>query len=58
MMSIFIANRIIQQADISLEAGQEKYRQYFTRTNLYLRYKAEVDVILTTDGYGECVVSA
>lgn len=65
-MSTFIANRIIKSADQSLAAGQEKYRQYFINTTLYLAYKAEVDNILQTtyspkypepDGYGKVIVT-
>jgi hypothetical protein len=65
MMATFIAQRIIAQADISLEAGQAKYRAYFVKTKLYASYQDEVNSILeTTDsakypsGYGECIVTA
>jgi hypothetical protein len=64
MMPTFIANRIIAAANVSLEAGQQKYRVYFINTSLYLKYKPDVDTILeTTDsdqypnGYGECIVT-
>jgi hypothetical protein len=63
-MATFIASRIILAANISLEAGQQKYRVYFINTTLYLAYKADVDIILQTtytlqypDGYGECIVT-
>lgn len=57
MMATFIANRIIAARQISLEAGQQKYRVYFINTGIYAAYKADVDTILTTDGYGDCIVT-
>ena len=51
-------------ADISLSAGQTKYRVYFINTLLYAKYKADVDLILQTtdseqypEGYGVCIVT-
>jgi hypothetical protein len=57
-MITFIAGRIIEARKISLEAGQTKYKAYFVNTNLYSKYKADVDVILIQDGYGDCIVTA
>ena len=63
-MATFIANRIINAANVSLTDGQQKYRVYFINTTLYLAYKADVDTILQTtyttqypDGYGDCIVT-
>ncbi|CDV96343.1 Hypothetical protein DPCES_5345 [Desulfitobacterium hafniense] len=56
-MATFIAGRIETARDISLEAGQDKYRAYFINTTLYLKYKSDVDAILLQDGYGDCIVS-
>ena len=56
-MSAFIARMIMQQADISLEKGQAKYRAYFINTKLYVKWQSEVDTILTTDGYSDCIVN-
>ena len=56
MMSTFIAQRIMKDADISIERGQAKYEAYFVNTRLYLKYKEDVDTILMTDGYGACIV--
>lgn len=53
-----IAERIMEARDISLESGQEKYRAYFINTKLYLLYKDEVDIILQTGGYDDCIVNA
>ena len=53
----FIANRIIDNADVSLEKGQAKYRAYFVKTKLYLKYKPAVDAILEVDGYADCIVT-
>lgn len=56
-MSAFIARMIMKQADISVEKGQEKYRAYFISTALYEKWKSDVDTILTTEGYSECIVA-
>lgn len=56
-MSPFISRMIIQQAKISVEKGQAKYRAYFIKTPLYLNWKDEVDTILETDGYSDCIVT-
>ena len=57
MMSPFIAQMIMKQANISEKKGQDKYRAYFVKTSLYLNWKDEVDTILETDGYGYCIVT-
>lgn len=57
MMSTFIATMIMDQADISEKKGQDKYRSYFIKTSLYIKWKDEVDTILETDGYGYCIVT-
>lgn len=56
-MSAFIAMMILRQAEISIEAGQDKYRAYFVNTPLYLKWKPEVDTILQTEGFSEVIVS-
>jgi hypothetical protein len=56
-MAEFIASRIIKARQTSLEAGQTKYRAYFINTTLYADWKNDVDTILTTDGYGDCIVT-
>ena len=55
-MTTFIASRIMEEADKSIEAGQKKYRAYFVKTRLYKRWKDNVDTILKTDGYDEVIV--
>ena len=58
-MITFMAERIIEQRKISLEAGQKKYKSYFgtiTLQKLYGKYQPEVDAILTTEGYEDCIV--
>lgn len=57
MMVEFIAERIKEQRDISLEKGQAKYRAYFVKTKLYKKYKPDVDSILEIDGYEDCIVT-
>lgn len=56
-MAEFISNKIMQSADISMEKGQDKYRAYFVNTKIYARYQDKVDTILTTEGYGSCIVT-
>ena len=59
-MVTFIALAIEMAKDKGgTESGQAKYRAYFagaTRQRLYGKYQPEVDVILDTDGYGDCIV--
>ena len=66
IMETFIARNIIKAANVSLEAGQQKYRVYFINTPLYLAYKTGTDTILQTtystqypepNGYGVCIVT-
>lgn len=56
-MEKFIANKIMEQANISLENGQNKYRDYFVNTALYAKKKENVDAILKDKGYEECIVT-
>lgn len=60
-MITFIAQKIEEARDRSLEEGQNKYRAYFVRENarkLYeKRYKEGVDAILEADGYEDCIVT-
>lgn len=57
MMTTFIAMMIAREADKSLEQGQDKYRAYFVNTRLYVKWQAEIDTILETDGYQDVIVS-
>ena len=57
-MVTFMASRIIEEAEKSVEAGQKKYRAYFVKTRLYKRWKDNVDTILKTDGYEDVIVEA
>lgn len=56
-MCSFIARMIMQQADNSLEAGQEKYRAYFVNTSIYAKWQGDVDAILIEKGYSDCIVA-
>lgn len=56
-MNTFIARMIMAQADKNLKVGQDKYRAYFVRTKLYEKWRNDVETILITDGYEECIVS-
>lgn len=57
MMVVFIAGKIEEAREISLAAGQAKYRAYFINTKLWKKYKADVDAILTVDGFADCIVT-
>lgn len=57
MMATFIAQMIEQQARISIEKGQSKYRAYFVRTSLYTKWQDDVNTILETDGFEDCIVT-
>lgn len=56
-MITFIAGRIELARETSLEAGQAKYNAYFVNTTLYLKYKTDVDAILSQDGFSDCIVT-
>ena len=56
-MAEFIANAIENACDAGgVEAGRAKYNAYFSRTRIYERFREKVETILTTDGYGDCIV--
>lgn len=58
MMATFIAQRIEEACDRGgVEDGRTKYEQYFVNTRLYLKWRAEVDTIISTDGYEACIVA-
>lgn len=56
-MCTFIARMIESAYDKSEEAGKAKYRAYFVSTKIYAKWKEDVETILTTDGYEDCVVA-
>lgn len=58
-MATFIASMIItQKDDVSLESAQALYRKYFiTQSVRFGKYRADVDFILTVEGYGDCIVT-
>lgn len=60
MMVTYIAEKIMDAYDKGgLDAGQTKYRAYFVRKSalkIYGKYKEDVDTILITDGYEDCIV--
>lgn len=55
-MTTFIAKRIMEQADKNLESGQNKYKAYFVRVKIYEKWRSDVESILITDGYEDCIV--
>lgn len=61
MMVTYIAEKIKDAYDKGgIESGQSKYRAYFVRSSalkIYGKYKEDVDTILITDGYEDCIVT-
>lgn len=57
MMITFIAQRIEEAREISLESGIAKYKAYFVKTRLYKKLRADVDAMLEQDGYADCIVA-
>lgn len=55
-MAEFIARMIEKQARVSIESGLAKYKAYFVKTRIYEDYRADVDTIIRTDGYEDCIV--
>lgn len=55
-MIAFIARRIEEQAERTVELGIAKYRAYFIKTKAYAKYRDEVDAILAQDGFADCIV--
>ena len=53
----YIVKTIKRARAISLEAGQAKYRAYFVNTLNYAEEKIDLDVILGTDGFADCIVT-
>lgn len=60
MMVTYIAQKIKDAYDKGgVTEGQAKYSAYFVRKaalKIYGKYKDDVDTILITDGYEECIV--
>lgn len=53
-MVAFISNQIIKAQGNG--KGKDKYRAYFVKTRMYSAYRDEVDTVLRTDGYEDCIV--
>ena len=56
MMATFIAKQIIKRANISLEEGQKLYKAYIVNTHIYAKWQPDVNAILETEGYADCIV--
>ena len=56
-MVTFIANRIIREADKSVEKGRRMYKAYFITTSIYAKWRADVDAILTQEGYEDVIIA-
>jgi len=56
-MAPFIATMIMKAGKVSEASGQARYRAYFINTLIYAGYKADVDTILETEGYGNLIVT-
>lgn len=58
MMTPFIAKQIEKAAKKSIADGQAKYKAYFVKTEMYAEFREDVDTILRTDGYEDCIVAS
>lgn len=56
-MAAFITRMISEEAEISIEKGQEKYKAYFVKTSLYRKWKKEVDNLLKNKGYQKVIIN-
>ena len=56
-MAPFIAMMIMKAREISLEAGQTRYKAYFVKTAIYVQFKADVEAILYAEGKEDCIVT-
>lgn len=56
-MAAFISRMIIKEANITLENGVNKYKEYFINTSIYEKWKESVDKILISKGYKTVIVT-
>lgn len=56
-MAAFISRMIIKEANITLENGVNKYKEYFINTSIYEKWKEPVDKILISKGYKAVIVT-
>lgn len=57
-MDVFIAHQIVECAKIGgVEAGQERYRDYFIRVSYCRDYRQAVDAILVLENRKDCIVA-
>lgn len=56
-ISVYTAQDIekVFKAD-GLEAARTRYTAWYIKTRRYAAYRADCDTILSTDGYGDCIV--
>ena len=55
-MASFIARRIINKANKSVEEGKAEYSAYFIKTHIYAAYRARVDEILEESGHHDVIL--
>lgn len=53
----FIVNRIIKAKSFSLEEAWAKYSAYFIKTNIYAKYRTDVDAMLLETDNGDCILT-
>ena len=56
-MAAFISRMIIKEANITLEDGVNKYKEYFINISIYEKWKKAVDKILISKGYKAVIVT-
>ncbi|MBR1763651.1 MAG: hypothetical protein IJ731_09875 [Eubacterium sp.] len=52
----FIANSIIKAKATSLENARQKYAAYFINTDIYAKYRADVNALLIESGNDDCIL--
>ena len=56
-MPKFLADKIMEAKEVSLEAGKKKYETYFiTLKKLYSKYQKDTDAILVQKNCADCIV--
>lgn len=53
----FIKKQIEKAAKKSIESGQDKYRAYFIKTRIYEEFRLDVEALLISEGYEDCIVT-
>lgn len=56
-MAATLAQLIINAEDRQAGNGKVMYKRTFIDTTFYAKYRADVDMILTAEGYERCIIA-